>query len=54
MSSLYLLLVPAAARLALGLWYALVVGWSFVLGRMARSVSTWDELEEDLDGLGDR
>ncbi len=39
MSKLYLLLVPAAALLALGLCYALVVGWSFVLGRMARSVS---------------
>ena len=54
MSKLYLLLIPAAALLALGLWYALVVGWSFVLGRMARSVSTRDELEEDLEGLRDR
>jgi hypothetical protein len=52
-STLYLLILPAAALLALGLWYALVVGWSVVLGRMARSVSTWDELEEDLEGPGD-
>jgi hypothetical protein len=49
-SKLYLLLLPAAALLVLGLWFALVVGWSVVLGRMARSVSTRDELEEDLEG----
>lgn len=52
MRILYLLILPAAALLALGLWYALVVGWSVVLGRMGRSISTWDELEEDLEGLG--
>jgi len=50
-SYLYLLIVPAAALLGLVLWYALVLGWAVVLGRMAQSVSTWDELEED-DGGG--
>jgi hypothetical protein len=44
---LYLLILPAAALLALVLWYALIVGWAVVLGRMARSVSAWDELQED-------
>jgi hypothetical protein len=46
-SYLYLLILPAAALLALVLWYALIVGWAVVLGRMAQSVSAWDELEED-------
>jgi hypothetical protein len=46
-SYLYLLIVPAAALLGLVLWYTVIVGWAVVLGRMAQSVSTWDELEED-------
>jgi hypothetical protein len=46
-SDLYLLVLPAAALLVLGLCYAVIVGWSVVLGRVAQSVSTWDELEED-------
>jgi hypothetical protein len=46
-SYLFLLILPAAALLGLAVWYALVVGWAVVLGRMARSVSAWDELEED-------
>ena len=47
MSYLYLLILPAAALLVLALWYGVIVGWAVVLGRMAQSVSTWDELEED-------
>jgi hypothetical protein len=46
-SYLYLLILSAAALLGLVLWYALIVGWAVALGRMAQSVSTWDELEED-------
>ena len=47
MSYLYLLILPAAAFLVLVLCYAVIVGWAVVLGRMAQSVSTWDELEQD-------
>jgi hypothetical protein len=47
MSYLYLLILPAAAFLVLLLWYAVIVGWAALLGRLQRSVSTWDELEED-------
>ena len=43
----YLLVIPAAALLALVLDYAVIVGWSVILGRMAQSVSSWDEPEED-------
>jgi hypothetical protein len=44
---LYLMMILPAALLVLVLWYALVVGWALILRRMAQSVSTWDELEED-------
>jgi hypothetical protein len=43
---LYLMILPAAALLVLVLWCALVAGWALILGRMAQSVSTGDELEE--------
>lgn len=47
MGYLYLMMILPAALLVLVLWYALVVGWALILRRMAQSVSTWDELEED-------
>jgi hypothetical protein len=50
MTYLYLVIILSAALLVLVLWYALVVGWALILRRMAQSVSTWDELEEDMRG----
>jgi len=42
---LYLMILPTAALLVLVLWCALVAGWASILGRMAQSVSSGDELE---------
>jgi hypothetical protein len=40
------LFLPAMGVLALLLWYGAVVAWALVLRRMAKRVSTWQELDD--------